>query len=263
MFGIVPKTIWNRTNPSDSNNLCTWAMRSLLIEDGERLILIDTGCGNKQGENFFKHYYLHGDANLISSIRAKGYHENDVTDVLLTHLHFDHVGGATQYNADKTNIIPTFSNAIYHVAKNQYEWAMNPNKREKPSFLKENFEPLAQYGQLNLIDETTTQFNQYIELLHVNGHTEHMLIPIINYKDKKLAFMADLLPSVGHFPIPYIMSYDVRPLLSMKEKEDFLIRAKKENIILFFQHDPIHECCSILETEKGIRQDQVFVLDDF
>ena len=260
MFGVVPKSIWQKTNPADENNLCTWAMRSLLIKTENRLVLIDCGCGNKQNEQFFKHYYLHGEANLISSIRKSGFNENDITDVILTHLHFDHVGGATIWNKDKTKTIAQFKNAKYWINANQWNSALNPNPREKASFLKENFECLLADNQLFYLNKKEDFDEENFDFFIANGHTEGMLIPLIKYNNNIVAFMADLLPSVGHFSLPYIMSYDVRPLESMAEKDLFLKRALKENFILFFQHDSQNECCNLIETEKGIRAKDIFKL---
>lgn len=262
MFGVVPKSIWQKTNPADENNLCTWAMRSLLVKSDKRLILIDCGCGNKQDERFFKHYYLHGEANLISSIRKLGFHESEITDVILTHLHFDHVGGATIWNESKTKAKAQFPNAKYWVNENQWNWALNPNPREKASFLIENFYPLLFDNQLFFLNKNDDFNEPNFDFFVANGHTEGMTIPLIKYKSQTIAFMADLLPSVGHFPLPYIMGYDVRPLESMKEKELFLQKAFKDNYVLFFQHDSQHECCNLTQTEKGIRSGEIFRVED-
>jgi glyoxylase-like metal-dependent hydrolase (beta-lactamase superfamily II) len=261
MFGVVPKSIWNKLNPADENNLCTWAMRCLLVEEGNRLILIDTGCGNKQSESFFKHYFLHGNNSLIGSIQKLGFEKSDITDVILTHLHFDHVGGATQWNSNKTKVIPTFPNATYWVDESHWKWALYPNPREKASFLVENFLPIQENNQLKFIS-TDSDFNcPPITFIRTNGHTQGMLIPKINYKDQVICFMADLLPSVGHIPLPYVMAYDVRPLDAMQEKEHFLKDALTNNYILFFEHDPNIECCTLIQTEKGIRAEKCFSLD--
>jgi glyoxylase-like metal-dependent hydrolase (beta-lactamase superfamily II) len=259
MFGVVPKSLWQKTNPADENNLCTWAMRCLLIEDGNRLILIDCGIGDKQDAKFLSHYHLHGDASLENSIRKAGFHSNDITDVFLTHLHFDHCGGAIHRNNDK--LIPTFKNANYWSNERHWKWATQPNQREKASFLKENILPIEESGQLEFIAENE-QFHQSIEIFFANGHTEQQMIPIIQYKDKKIAYMADLLPSTGHIPLPYVMGYDTRPLLTMEEKERFLNQAADENYILFLEHDAQNECCTLQHTEKGIRLKETFLLKE-
>ncbi len=261
MFGVVPKSIWNKTNPADNNNLCTFAMRSLLVEDGDRLILIDTGLGNKQSEQFFAHFHLHGDATLINSLKKHGFSPNDITDVLLTHLHFDHVGGAVAYNSNHSKLELVFKNAKYWNNKNHWEWATKPNPREKASFLKENILPIQESGHLHFI-ENGNELGENISLLMVNGHTESQIIPHIQYKGKTVVFMADLLPSVGHIPLPYVMSYDTRPLITMVEKELFLNQAVTENFVLFLQHDAYNECCSLKSTEKGVRLHETFYLNE-
>ena len=261
MFGVVPKSLWSRTNPADSNNMCSWALRSLLIEDGNRLMLIDTGMGDKQSEKFFSHYYLHGTDSLDKNLNKLGFSKDDITDVFLTHLHFDHCGGAIVWNNDKNGYRPNFKNAIYWSTENHWEWAVNPNGREKASFLKENIIPIQESGQLKFIHKegelTKNVFNN-IDVLFVDGHTENMMIPHIQYQDKTLVFMADLLPSVGHIPLPYVMGYDTRPLTTLKEKAKFLNIAEKENYVLFFEHDSINECCTLKNTEKGVRLDRSF-----
>jgi glyoxylase-like metal-dependent hydrolase (beta-lactamase superfamily II) len=234
-------------------------MRCLLIEDGNRLILIDCGIGDKQDAKFLSHYHLHGDASLENSIRKAGFHSNDITDVFLTHLHFDHCGGAIHRNNDK--LIPTFKNANYWSNERHWKWATQPNQREKASFLKENILPIEESGQLEFIAENE-QFHQSIEIFFANGHTEQQMIPIIQYKDKKIAYMADLLPSTGHIPLPYVMGYDTRPLLTMEEKERFLNQAADENYILFLEHDAQNECCTLQHTEKGIRLKETFLLKE-
>lgn len=263
MFGVVPKSIWQKLNPADENNLCNWAMRCLLIEVGERLILIDTGCGNKQDEKFFSHYYLNHDSSLEKAINQTGFQFSDITDVILTHLHFDHVGGATIWNKERTKAVPTFPNAKYWVSKKQLDWAKNPNAREKPSFMSENFMPLIETGQLNFIDKNQDFGAQELSFLIVNGHTESMLIPKINLNGKTICFMADLIPSVAHIPLPYIASYDIRPLEAMKEKEAFLMEAYKNEYLLFFEHDPANEMSDLKLTEKGIRYGNKGQLSDF
>jgi len=252
MFGVVPKTLWNRHNPADEKNLCSWAMRCLLIEDGNRLILIDTGLGDKQDEKFFGFYDLHGDATLLSSIQNKGYDAADITDVILTHLHFDHVGGAVKYNHDRSMLIPTFPNATYWSNEAHWQWASNPNPREKASFLKENISPIKESGQLKFIEKGASPFSN-INFIHVDGHTEQMMLPVIKYQDKKIVYVADLLPSSFHIPLPWIMSYDVRPLLTMQEKELVLQNAVDEKYILLFEHDPLYEAAVVERTEKGIK----------
>ena len=267
MFGVVPKKLWSKTNPPDANNLCSWAMRSLLIEDGNRLILIDTGIGNKQDDKFFSHYHLHGDDSLEKSLKRSGYSKNDVTDVILTHLHFDHCGGAVRWKTKEQKILePTFKNANYWSNEAHWNWATNPNVREKASFLKNNIIPIEQSGQLKFIKKRGVISNDIfpnIDIYFADGHTESQMIPIINYNGQKIAFMADLLPSVGHIPIPYVMGYDTRPLLTLNEKIHFLNLAFENNFLLFLQHDSVNECCKLKDTEKGIRLDTVHNLNDF
>ena len=252
MFGVVPKTLWNKHNPADEKNLCSWSMRCLLIEDGNRLILVDTGLGDKQDDKFFGFYDLHGDATLIGSIKKAGFSPEDVTDVILTHLHFDHVGGAVKYNTDKSVLLPTFPNAAYWSNASHWQWATNPNPREKASFLKENIVPIQESGQLKFIDNEKSPFTN-IDFIHVNGHTEQMMLPVIHYKNQKIIYAADLIPSSFHLPLPWVMSYDVRPLLTMQEKESVLKTAAEEKCILLFEHDPIYEAAVVEQTEKGIK----------
>jgi glyoxylase-like metal-dependent hydrolase (beta-lactamase superfamily II) len=259
MFGVVPKTIWQKTNPADDNNLCTWAMRSLLVEEGQRLILIDTGIGNKQDENFFRHYYLHGADSLTISLRRNGFTEADITDVFLTHLHFDHCGGAVKRDGDQ--LTPAFPRARFWSNKAHWQWAVQPNPREKASFLKENILPLQERAEL-VWAETETQAFPFMDVLYVSGHTDSMMIPKIQYNGHTICFMADLLPSVGHIPLPYVMGYDTRPLLTLAEKEAFLNEAAERQYILFFEHDPVNECCTVKKTEKGVRLDRVFPLSE-
>ncbi len=256
MFGVVPKSLWQRTNPADENNLCNWAMRSLLIEDGNRLILIDTGIGNKQSERFFSHYYLHGDDSLDGNLKKLGFHRDDITDVFLTHLHFDHCGGAIEYNSTKDRFEPAFKNAHFWSNERHWKWATEPNNREKASFLRENILPIQESGQLKFIerdDSTTKNVFPNFDVLFVDGHTDSMMIPHIQYQGKELIFMADLLPSVGHIPLPYVMGYDTRPLITLEEKELFLNASLNENRYLFFQHDAVNEMCTLQNSEKGIR----------
>jgi glyoxylase-like metal-dependent hydrolase (beta-lactamase superfamily II) len=250
MFGVVPKVMWQKTNPADSNNLCNWAMRSLLIEDGDRLILIDTGIGDKQSELFFCHFYLNGDSTLENSLKIIGFHPEDITDVILTHLHFDHVGGAVKRNSEGFEL--SFPNAKYWSNKNHWDWAINPNPRERASFLEENMMPIQDSGHLNFINKGD-EFGPDISFLMVNGHTESQMIPHIKYKGETIVFAADLIPSVGHIPIPYIPSYDTRPLLSMDEKTKFLKESFDKDYILFLEHDAYNQCCKLKETVKGIR----------
>ena len=268
MFGVVPKSIWNKINPADENNLCPWALRCLLIEDGEKLILVDNGIGDKQSEKFFKHYYLHGDDNLNSSLAAHGFSSDDITDVFLTHLHFDHCGGSVTKQNDK--LIPAFKNAVYWSNEKHWNWAVNPNEREKASFLKENILPIQENGQLKFIKDGTQienalplqAFTENISVRFVDGHTESMMLPQINYNGKTIVYMADLLPSQGHIPIPYVMAYDMFPLTTLNEKKSFLKEAEANDYILFFEHDPVHECCTLHQTEKGIRPKEFFKLSD-
>lgn len=261
MFGVVPKTIWQKTNPADENNMCDWSMRSMLIEDGNRLILIDAGIGDKQSEKFFSHYHLSGNDSLLGNLKSLGFSPNDVTDVFLTHLHFDHCGGAIQWNKDRTGYEPVFKNAIYWSTENHWQWATVPNPREKASFLSENILPIQESGQLKFIertgDFTKNVFNNF-DVLFVDGHTESMMIPHIHYKGKTLVFMADLLPSVGHIPLPYVMGYDTRPLITMTEKEKFLNAAIENEFVLFLEHDSVNECCTLQMTEKGVRLADTF-----
>lgn len=270
MFGVVPKSIWQKINPSDDNNMCNWAMRCLLIEDGNKLILVDTGIGNKQDEKFFGHYYLNGQETLEKSLAAKGFSCDDITDVVLTHLHFDHCGGSIK--KEKDLLVPTFKNATYWSNKNHWQWATQPNAREKASFLKENILPLAESGQLNFFENSETNNINSLETIDsnilsqlkikfVHGHTNAMMLPQIEYKGKTLVFMADLLPSAGHIPLPYVMAYDMFPLTTLTEKKLFLDEAVANDYILFFEHDLQHECCTLQLTEKGIKPKDYFKLD--
>lgn len=262
MFGVVPKSIWQKTNPADENNLCTWAMRCLLIEDQDKLILIDTGIGSKMDPKMAGYYYLHGTDTLLGSIHKLGFAATDITDVFHTHLHFDHCGGSVNYDADRTKFALAFPNAQYWTNPDHYAWATQPNAREKASFLKENINPIAESGQLQF---TTTQgtspFSQ-LDIIYVDGHTDKMMLPVIRYKEKTLVYVADLLPSVGHLPLAYVMGYDTRPLLTLEEKANFLQAAADNNYILFFEHDAQHECCTVKHTERGVRVDQTFLLTD-
>ncbi|MCX8144296.1 MAG: MBL fold metallo-hydrolase, partial [Bacteroidia bacterium] len=258
MFGVVPKSIWQKLNPADENNMCTWAMRCLLVEYHNRLILIDTGIGNKQNEKFFSFYYLHGDDSLIKSLNKHGFTYTDITDVFLTHLHFDHCGGAISFERSKEYYYPTFPNATYWSHSKHWDWAIHPNAREKASFLKENILPIQESGQLKFVDKDT--YDLPFEYIDVYGHTEAMILPVVEYKGTKVIYLADLIPSSGHIPIPYVMAYDVRPLETLKEKEQVLERAFQENWLLFFEHDPKIELCSLQKTEKGIRMQEALKL---
>ena len=266
MFGVVPKTLWQKTNPSDENNMCTWALRCLLIEDGKRLMLVDTGIGDKQSEKFFSHYHLQGNDTLIGSIRKAGFHEDDITDVMLTHLHFDHCGGAIAWNSQKDGYRPVFKNAIYWSNAAHWQWATEPNAREKASFLAENILPIQESGQLKFVERTGSFSKEVfpnIDLLFVDGHTDSMMIPQISYMGKTVVFMADLLPSVGHIPLAFVMGYDTRPLLTMSEKELFLNTAADNDYVLFFEHDSVNECCTLQHTDKGVRVKETGRFTDF
>jgi glyoxylase-like metal-dependent hydrolase (beta-lactamase superfamily II) len=261
MFGVVPKSMWQKLNPPDENNMCSWAMRCLLIEDGDRLILVDNGMGNKQDEKFFGHYFLHGNDTLEKSLANNGFIKDDITDVFLTHLHFDHCGGSIEKKDEQ--LIPAFKNATYWSNEKHWEWATHPNDREKASFLKENILPIQQSGKLKFIETTDRiHFTKNIKVRYMNGHTESMMLPQITYKGKNIVFMADLLPSVAHIPLPYVMAYDMRPLQTLQEKKLFLAEAQQQDHILFFEHDPTIECCNLQLTEKGIRSRDTFDLSD-
>jgi glyoxylase-like metal-dependent hydrolase (beta-lactamase superfamily II) len=266
MFGVVPKTIWNKTNPADENNLIDIAARCLLIEDGNRLILIDTGMGNKQSEKFFGYYSLWGTHSMDKSLAKYGFHRDDITDVFMTHLHFDHCGGSVQWNADRTGYEVAFKNAKYWTNENHWEWATKPNPREKASFLTENILPIQESGQLHFIKNPNGDFLQNSDLgfgiFFVDGHTEKMMIPHIQYQDKTICFMADLLPTAGHIPLPYVMGYDTRPLLTMPEKEKFLNAAAENKYYLFLEHDAHNEIITVEQTEKGVRLKEVFSSED-
>ena len=257
MFGVVPKTLWNHTNPADNMNRIDLAARSLLIEDGNRLILIDVGMGNKQEDRFFRHFGLYGNDSLDESIKKAGFNRTDITDVFLTHLHFDHCGGAVRWNENKTAYELSFPNARCWSNKQHWEWAVNPNEREKASFLSENLIPIQESGQLCFIETPKTSFASDCGLgfgvLFVNGHTEKQMIPHISYRGKTLVFMADLLPTAGHLPLPYIMGYDVRPLQTLEEKKRFLNRAADENFVLFMQHDANNPLITVQHTDRGVR----------
>ncbi len=265
MFGVVPKTIWNKTNPADGNNLIDIAARCLLIEDGNRLILIDTGMGNKQSEKFFGYYSLWGTHSMDKSLAKFGFHRDDITDVFMTHLHFDHCGGSVQWNNDRTGYEVAFKNAKFWSNENHWDWATKPNAREKASFLTENIIPIEESGQLNFIKKPESDFLKESELnfgvFFVDGHTEKMMLPQIQYQDKTICFMADLIPTAGHIPLPYVMGYDTRPLLTLPEKEKFLTLAAENNYYLFLEHDAHNEIITVEKTEKGVRLKNVFSCD--
>lgn len=281
MFGVVPKTMWSKLNAPDENNMCNWAMRCLLIEDGNKLVLIDNGIGNKQDAKFFSHYYLHGDCSLENSLAQHGFSKDDITDVVLTHLHFDHCGGSIEKVGDKLQ--PAFKNATYWSNENHWQWATKPNDREKASFLKENILPIQESGQLQFIaniPQANHTANTITEIANnplptiastilpnlsfkiVNGHTDAMMLPQLNYNRKTIIFMADLLPSVAHIPIPYVMAYDMFPLTTLQEKKSFLHEAAANDYILFFEHDIKNECCTVQQTEKGVRANNIFMLNE-
>ena len=261
MFGVVPKSMWQKLNVPDDNNMCSWALRCMLIEAEGRLILVDTGMGNKQGEKFFGHYFLHGDDTLEKSLAKHGFTKDDITDVFLTHLHFDHCGGAILKEEEK--LIPAFKNATYWSNKDHWQWATEPNDREKASFLKENILPIQESGKLKFIDrEEGVEFMPGFKIRFVNGHTDSMMLPQLTYKGKTIIYMADLLASAAHIPIPYVMAYDTRPLLTLEEKKSFLEEAYNNEYILFFEHDPEIECCTLQMTPKGVRVKDTFKLED-
>jgi glyoxylase-like metal-dependent hydrolase (beta-lactamase superfamily II) len=260
MFGVVPKSIWSKTNPADANNMIDLAMRALLIEDGNKLILIDNGMGTKQDAKFFGHYFLHGDDTLEKSLAKHGFSANDITDMFLSHLHFDHCGGSIKWNNDRTKFELAFKNAAYWCNERHWEWATNPNKREKASFLKENIIPIQESGHLRYTTEGAELFPGF-SITFSNGHTDAMMHPHIKYKDKTIVYMADLLPTIGHIPLPYVMGYDTRPLITLDEKEKFMDKAASGEFILFLEHDPKNECCTVQKTEKGVRLKEVFTLD--
>ena len=260
MFGVVPKSMWNKINPADENNMCTWAMRCLLIEDGNRLILIDNGMGDKQDDKFFSHYYLHGTNGVVEALKLKGFSTDDITDVFLTHLHFDHCGGSIKREGN--GLVPTFKNATYWSNERHWKWATQPNEREKASFLKDNILPIQESGQLKFIETHAQDFPEAMVVRQAFGHTDAMMLPQIIYKGKTILFMADLLPSAGHIPLPYVMAYDMFPLTTLNEKKSFLTEALQNEYILFFEHDPIIECGTLQQTEKGIRLKDSFKLSE-
>lgn len=266
MFGVVPKTLWTRTNPADANNMIDIAARCLLIEDGNRLILIDTGMGDKQSEKFYGYYHLWGDDSIDKSLKKHGFHRDDITDVFMTHLHFDHCGGSVQWNKNRSGYEPAFKNAHFWSNKDHWKWATQPNKREKASFLKENILPMEESGQLKFtaLPQQTILKNSALgfDIFFANGHTDKQMIPMIHYKGKTICFMADLLPTAGHLPIPFVMGYDTRPLLTLDEKEIFLNVAADNNYYLFLEHDAHNEIITVKHTEKGVRLDTVFSCSD-
>lgn len=266
MFGVVPKSLWTRTNPADENNMIDIAARSLLIEEGNRLILIDTGLGNKQSEKFFSYYYKWGEHSLDKSLKKNGFHRDDITDVFMTHLHFDHCGGSIQWNKDRTGYEPAFKNAVFWTNEAHWNWAIHPNAREKASFLKENLLPMQESGQLRFITRGDQAYLDKSELdfgiLFVDGHTEKQMIPHIQYKQKTLVFMADLLPTAGHIPLPFVMGYDTRPLITLSEKAQFLDGAAEKDLYLFMEHDAHNEICTLTTTEKGVRLNQTLTFDE-
>ena len=259
MFGVVPKSLWNRVNPADDNNMCNWAMRCLLVETGDRLVLIDNGLGDKQDEKFFSYYFPNGDDSLAKSLRKHGFTENDITDVFLTHLHFDHCGGSVKWKSDRSGYEVAFPNATYWSNERHWEWATHPNAREKASFLKENILPIRESGRLKFISDGE-QLLPGFSVREVNGHTEGMLLPLIQYKDSALLYCADLIPSMGHVPLPWIMAYDMRPLVTLEEKTTILAEAADKGYSLFFEHDPVVECCSLTRTERGVKAGESFPL---
>lgn len=263
MFGVVPKVIWNKLNPADENNLCSWAMRCLLVEDGDRLILVDNGVGDKQDAKFFSHYHLHGSDTLEGSLRKHGFHFDDITDVILTHLHFDHCGGSVKREGDR--LVPAFRNARYWSNERHWQWAVSPNDREKASFLKENILPIRESGQLSflpLANSGLSEFSSTIGMRSVHGHTDAMMLPQISYKGRTLVYMADLIPAAAHLPLPYVMAYDMFPLTTLQEKKAFLEEAVDNDYVLFFEHDPSIECITLHRTEKGIRMKEQFLLSE-
>ena len=265
MFGVVPKSLWQRHYPADSNNMCTWAMRCLLVQDGNRLILVDTGIGNKQSDKFFSFFYLHGDDTLDKSLAAKGFHRNDITDVFLTHLHFDHCGGAIERDPSKNAYRPAFPNATYWSNEKHWKWATEPNSRERASFLYENILPIQESGQLKFIGNDgnfTQELIPGFKALMVDGHTDAQMIPHIKYKGQTVIFTADLIPSHVHIPVVWVMGYDTRPLLTLEEKSKFLNQAADQKYILMLEHDAIHECCTVVNTDKGVQFEKGFKLLD-
>jgi glyoxylase-like metal-dependent hydrolase (beta-lactamase superfamily II) len=261
MFGVVPKSLWHKLNPADDNNMCTWTMRCLLIIDGAQRILIDTGMGDKQDAKFFGHYYMHGTDTLYTSLANVGLTPADITDVVLTHLHFDHCGGCIQYNNSKDGFEPVFKNAKYWTNEAHWNNAIKPNPREKASFLTDNILPIQQSGHLNFVTDATV-INPNLSFIHVNGHTEQMMLPVLQHKEREIIYCADLFASIHHLPTPWVMAYDMQPLLTMQEKQQVLQRAVNNNSILFFEHDAYHNACTVQSTEKGIKPQQILQLNN-
>ena len=257
MFGVVPKLMWEKSYPADENNLCNWAMRCMLVIDGERKILIDNGIGDKQSKRFFKNFYLNGDDSLEKSLLYHGLTTDDITDMILTHLHFDHCGGSIKYNKDKTELIPAFKNATYWIGNKHWNWSLTPGTRETASFLKNNILPIQESGQLKLVEKATELFPDF-SVRFFDGHTEGQMIPFIRYKGKTIVYIADMLPSTAHIPLPWIMSYDSSPMTTMEEKKQFLNEAAENDYIFFLEHDLYHECCTVQKTEKGVRVKETF-----
>ena len=261
MFGVVPKSIWQRSNPADENNMCPWAMRCLLVKEGDRAVLIDNGIGSKQSDKFFSYYYLHGEESLDTSLEQAGVSPGEITDMFHTHLHFDHCGGGVVRTGEDRYALK-FPNATYWSHEEHWNWATIPNAREKASFLKENILPIQESGQLEFLSGIKGNFMGGMDFITVDGHTDKQMLPVISYKGHTIVFVADLLPSTGHIPLPYVMGYDTRPLLTLKEKEEFLAMAADQKYILFLEHDPVNECCTVKHTEKGVRLDETFRLSD-
>ena len=262
MFGVVPKSLWNNVNPADHNNMCNWAMRCLLVESGNRLVLIDNGLGDKQDAKFFSYYYLNGDDTLTKSLRRHGFSETDITDVFLTHLHFDHCGGSVKWKADRSGFELAFPNATYWSNERHWQWATHPNAREKASFLKENILPISESGHLKFLKDREELMPGF-SVREVNGHTEGMMLPLIHADGKSILYCADLIPSMGHVSLPWIMAYDMRPLVTLEEKTSLLDEAAGNNYLLYFEHDPKTECCDLVKTEKGIKAGNAFPLSAF
>ncbi|UCG28932.1 MAG: MBL fold metallo-hydrolase [Bacteroidales bacterium] len=262
MFGVVPKVLWNKHYPADEDNLCTWALRSVLVDLGDRKILVDNGYGDKQDEKFFSHVYLQGGPGLEGALKNNGFTRYDITDMVLTHLHADHCGGSVQYNKDRSGFEMTFPNANYWVSRQQWDWAINPNKREKDAYFPENYIPIRESGQLKFV-ETDLELYPGFSIRLFNGHTQGQIIPFIRYNGRTIVFMADLMPSTAHMPLAWNMSYDVFPLETIKEKDAFLNEALENDYVLFFEHDVFNECCTVKETPKGVRVNETFTLAEY
>ncbi len=261
MHGVVPKSMWNKANPSDENNMCSWAMRCLLIEHGNHKILVDNGMGDKQDAKFFGHYFPHGEDSIERNLAKHGFTVDDITDVFLTHLHFDHCGGSIRREGDK--LVPVFKNAIYWSTKKHWETATNPNVREKASFLTENIMPIQESGKLRFVDVAEgAEWMEDIRIRYCNGHTDSLMLPQIKFKNTTILFCADLIPSVAHVSLPWVMAYDMRPLETLNEKTRLLNEAVANNWVLFMEHDPTIECCNLIQTDRGIRTNKTFALAD-